>query len=166
MLARDPQRFTWRNFFIHLDKLHKFAEHFAALRIHPFRKLSLKKAEAWMIQRFEGSDGLAAIFPGILNSLIALKALGYPDDHPLVRRCEEELKKLEHETADSVRIEPCTSPGLGHRHRRHCPARIGPGQRSSRPDPLRRMAHGPRGPFPRRLAIQEPRARRTERLGL
>jgi len=110
MLPRDPQFFTWRNFFIALDKLHKFAEHFAALKIHPFRKLALKKAEQWMIQRFEGSDGLAAIFPGIVNSNIALKALGYPDDHPLIRRCEEELKKLEHQTADSVRLEPCTSP--------------------------------------------------------
>lgn len=110
MLAPDPQRFTWRNFFIRLDKLHKFAEHFANLGIHPFRKLSLKKAEQWMIQRMEGSDGLAAIFPGILNSYIALKALGYAEDHPLVRSCEEELNKITHETADTVRIEPCTSP--------------------------------------------------------
>ena len=39
-----------------------------------------------MVERFEGSDGLAAIFPGMLNSLIALKALGYPDDHPQVIR--------------------------------------------------------------------------------
>jgi len=30
-----------------------------------------------MLERFEGSDGLAAIFPAMLNSLIALKALGY-----------------------------------------------------------------------------------------
>jgi squalene-hopene/tetraprenyl-beta-curcumene cyclase len=110
MLPRDPQYFTWRNLFLWLDKLHKFAEHFAALKIHPFRKLSLKKAEEWMIQRFEGSDGLAAIFPGIVNSCIALKALGYSDDHPLVLRCEEELRKLTHETYNSVRIEPCTSP--------------------------------------------------------
>ena len=42
------------------------------------------KAEQWMLERFEGSDGLAAIFPAMLNSLIALKALGYPDDHPQV----------------------------------------------------------------------------------
>ncbi|MGD1083215.1 MAG: squalene--hopene cyclase [Verrucomicrobiota bacterium] len=110
MLARDPQRFTWRNFFIWLDKLHKFAEHFAVLRIHPFRRQALKKAEQWMVERHEGSDGLAAIFPAILNSLIAFRALGYGDDHPLVRRCEEALKKLEHETEESVRIEPCTSP--------------------------------------------------------
>src|SRR5581483_5082650 len=56
------------------------------------------------------SDGLAAIFPAMLNSLIALKALGYVDDHPQVVRAERELKKLQHETKDSVRIEPCFSP--------------------------------------------------------
>ena len=109
-LVRDPEAFTWRNFFITLDRLHKFAERFARRHVHPFRKAALKKAEAWMLERFEGSDGLAAIFPAMLNSLIALKCLGYPDDHPQVRRAEHELKKLQHETADAVRIEPCFSP--------------------------------------------------------
>ncbi len=109
-LAADPERLTWRNFFLWLDRVHKFAEWFAENNIHPFRKRALKKAEEWMLERFEGSDGLAAIFPAILNSLIALKALGYPDDHPQVIRAAHELKKLEHETKDSVRIEPCFSP--------------------------------------------------------
>jgi len=109
-LARDPERFTWRNFFIWLDKLHKFAELWAQAGIHPFRKRALKRAEQWMLERLEGTHGLAAIFPAMLNALIALKALGYPDDHPQVRRAEHELKRLEHETADSVRIEPCKSP--------------------------------------------------------
>src|SRR4051812_16109558 len=53
MLARDPGRFTWRNFFIELDGLHKFAEWFAQNGIHPFRKRALKRAEAWMLERFE-----------------------------------------------------------------------------------------------------------------
>jgi squalene-hopene/tetraprenyl-beta-curcumene cyclase len=109
-LAPDPERITWRNFFLWLDRVHKFAERFAAHKIHPFRKRALRKAEQWMLERFEGSDGLAAIFPAILNSLIALKALGYPDDHPQVVRAERELKKLEHETEQSVRMEPCFSP--------------------------------------------------------
>ncbi|MEW6161241.1 MAG: squalene--hopene cyclase, partial [Verrucomicrobiota bacterium] len=109
-LAKDPQILTWRNFFIWLDKLHKFAELWAEAGIHPFRKRALKKAEEWMLERLEGTDGLAAIFPAMLNSLIALKALGYPDDHPQVRRAERELKKLEHEETDTVRIEPCFSP--------------------------------------------------------
>jgi len=109
-LTPDPKRFTWRNFFLWLDRLHKFAERFVRRGIHPFRKSALRKAEQWMIERFEGSDGLAAIFPAMLNSLIALKALGYPDDHPLVIRATHELKKLEHETEHFVRIEPCFSP--------------------------------------------------------
>jgi squalene-hopene/tetraprenyl-beta-curcumene cyclase len=109
-LPPDPDRISLRNFFLWLDRLHKFAEVFAENKIHPFRKFALKKCEKWMLERFEGSDGLAAIFPAMLNALIALKALGYADDHPQVLRAEKELKRLEHETEDSVRIEPCFSP--------------------------------------------------------
>ncbi|NLH73764.1 MAG: squalene--hopene cyclase [Verrucomicrobia bacterium] len=109
-LPRDPQLFTVRNFFLWLDKLHKFAELWAQAGIHPFRKRALKKCEEWMIERCEGSDGLGAIFPAMLNSLIAFKALGYPNDHPYVKRAEQKLKELEHETDTTVRIEPCLSP--------------------------------------------------------
>ncbi len=106
-IVPDPERFTWRNFFLWLDRLHKFVEN---NKLRPFRKRALKKAEQWMLERFEGSNGLAAIFPAMLNSLIALKALGYPDDHFQITRAEAELKKLEHQTEDTVRIEPCLSP--------------------------------------------------------
>jgi squalene-hopene/tetraprenyl-beta-curcumene cyclase len=109
-LAPDPERLTWRNFFLWLDRVHKFAECFAENGIHPFRKRALKRAERWMLERFEGSDGLAAIFPGILNSLIALKALGYPDDHPEVLRKERELMLHQHETENTWWVEPCLSP--------------------------------------------------------
>ena len=109
-LPPDPDKISLRNFFLWLDRLHKFAEWFVEIGFHPFRKSALKKCENWMLERFEGSEGLAAIFPAMLNSLIALKALGYPDDHPQVVRAAQELKRLEHETEDSVRIEPCFSP--------------------------------------------------------
>jgi squalene-hopene/tetraprenyl-beta-curcumene cyclase len=109
-LPRDPEWFTWRNFFLSLDELHKFAELWARAGIHPFRKRALKRAEQWMLERFEGSDGLAAIFPAMLNSLIALKALGYSNEHPEVVRATRRLKGLQHETAHAVRIEPCFSP--------------------------------------------------------
>ena len=102
--------FSLRNFFLWINKLHVFAELWAKAGVHPFRPTALKRAEAWMVERFEGSDGLAAIFPAMLNSLIALIALGYPDDHPEVIRAHKELKRLEHETEQSVRIEPCFSP--------------------------------------------------------
>jgi squalene-hopene/tetraprenyl-beta-curcumene cyclase len=109
-LPRDPGLLSWRNFFLALDKLHKFAEHWARLGIHPFRRRALKKAEQWMLERFEGSDGLAAIFPGMLYSRIVLQVLGYPDDSPEVRQVKEQLAMHTHETEDEVRIEPCLSP--------------------------------------------------------
>ncbi len=109
-LAPDPEKISWRNFFLWLDRLLKFSEWFAEHKIHPFRKFALKKAEQWMLERFEGAGGLAAIFPAMLNALIALKALGYSNDHPEVIRARLELKKLEHETENDVRIEPCFSP--------------------------------------------------------
>jgi len=48
-----------------------------------------------MLERFEGSNGLAAIFGAMINSLIALKALGYSDQHPQVIRAQKELKNLD-----------------------------------------------------------------------
>jgi squalene-hopene/tetraprenyl-beta-curcumene cyclase len=109
-LAPDPEKISLRNFFLWLDRLHKLAEWFAEHGIHPFRKLALKKCERWMLERFEGSDGLAAIFPAMLNSIIAMKALGYQSDNPILQRELRQLKRLQHEEKDSVRIEPCFSP--------------------------------------------------------
>src|SRR2546425_5695049 len=86
-VAPDPERLTWRNFFLWLDRVHKFAEWFAESGIHPFRNRALRKAEQWMLERFEGSDGLAAIFPAMLNSLIALKALGRSEERRVGKEC-------------------------------------------------------------------------------
>jgi squalene-hopene/tetraprenyl-beta-curcumene cyclase len=109
-LAPDPERISLRNFFLWLDRLHKLAEWFAEHGIHPFRRIALKKAEQWMLERFDGSDGLCAIFPAMLNSIIAMKALGYKNDNPILQREWQELKRLQHETENDVRIEPCFSP--------------------------------------------------------
>ena len=102
--------FSLRNGFLWLDRLHKLAESFSRAGLHPFRKFALRKAEQWMLERFEGANGLAAIFPAMLNSVIALKALGYPNDHPQLVRAARELKNLEHDDGHAVRIEPCFSP--------------------------------------------------------
>ncbi len=105
---------TWRNFFLVLNSLVHFCERF---HIRPLRKLALRKAEEWMLARFEKSDGLGAIYPGILNSIIALKCLGYSNDDPQVIRALDEFEKLgidEPGIADhsepTFRMQPCMSP--------------------------------------------------------
>jgi squalene-hopene/tetraprenyl-beta-curcumene cyclase len=56
------------------------------------------------------SDGLGAIYPSILNAIIALRCLGYSLDDPQVIRALDEFEKLGIEEDDSFRMQPCMSP--------------------------------------------------------
>ena len=73
----------WRNFFLFFDRLTHWLER---IHIRPLRTMALKKAEKWMLERFEMSDGLGAIYPAMLNAIIALRCLGYSQDDPQVIR--------------------------------------------------------------------------------
>ena len=46
-----------------------------------------------MIERFEGSDGLGAIYPSMQYSIMALDVLGYGPDHPLRVRAEKRVQQ-------------------------------------------------------------------------
>ena len=98
---------SWRNFFLVLDRL---VHWFEAVHIRPLRSIALKKAEHWMLERFEMSDGLGAIYPAMLNAIIALRCLGYSLDDPQMIRALDEFEKLGIEEADTFRMQPCKSP--------------------------------------------------------
>lgn len=98
---------TWRNFFIAADALMKLAER---LHLTPLRKRAVARAERWMLEHCEHSDGLGAIFPPIIYSLIAMRSLGYDAKDPQVERAMEELRRLEIEDDDTMRLQPCKSP--------------------------------------------------------
>jgi squalene-hopene/tetraprenyl-beta-curcumene cyclase len=103
----NKKKISWRNFFLVLDRLTHWAER---VHIRPLRSLALKRAEKWMLERFEMSDGLAAIFPSIMNSVIAMRCLGYSIDDPQVIRAMDEFEKLGIEEGDTFRMQPCVSP--------------------------------------------------------
>jgi len=98
---------SWRNFFLVLDRITHWAER---VHIRPLRSVALKKAEKWMLQRFEMSDGLGAIYPSIMNSIIALRCLGRSVDDPQFIRAMDEFEKLGIEEGDTFRMQPCKSP--------------------------------------------------------
>src|SRR6266853_528767 len=58
-LKWSAKKVSWRNFFLVLNRVVHFCERF---NIRPLRYLALKKAERWMLDRFEKSDGLGAIY--------------------------------------------------------------------------------------------------------
>ncbi len=105
---------SWRNFFLVLDRMTHW---FEAVHIRPLRRLALRKAEQWMLQRFELTDGLGAIYPAMLNAILALRCLGYSEDDPQVIRARDEFEKLGIEQAPTAevpfptfRMQPCVSP--------------------------------------------------------
>ncbi len=98
---------SWRNFFLLLDRLIHF---FERVHVRPLRSQALKVAEKWMLARLEMSDGLGAIYPGIMNSIIALRCLGYSLDDPQVIRAMDEFEKLGIEEETTFRMQPCMSP--------------------------------------------------------
>jgi squalene-hopene/tetraprenyl-beta-curcumene cyclase len=98
---------SWRNFFLLLDRLTHW---FEAVHIRPLRSIALKKAEKWMLERFEMSDGLAAIYPAMLNAIIALRCQGYSLDDPQMIRALDEFEKLGIEEEDTFRMQPCKPP--------------------------------------------------------
>jgi squalene-hopene/tetraprenyl-beta-curcumene cyclase len=105
----------WRNFFLALDRLAHWAER---VHVRPLRKIALRKAEQWMLARFEKSDGLGAIYPAMLNSIVAMRVLGYSLDDPQMIRAMDEFEKLGIDCPDgepnyptpTFRMQPCFPP--------------------------------------------------------
>ena len=58
----------------------------------------------------QGEGGIGAIFPAMANAVMALKILGYPDDHPDVVRGIKALDELLHIQGADVLCQPCHSP--------------------------------------------------------
>lgn len=111
-LPRLPQPFSlkacfWKNFFITVDDVLKV---WARWRPRPFPARALDAARQWLESRLAVPGGLGGIFPAMANAILALRCLGYPDDHPLIRGQLKEIEALAVETPEAVHYQPCLSP--------------------------------------------------------
>jgi squalene-hopene/tetraprenyl-beta-curcumene cyclase len=104
---RRPKRSAWDSFFYTVDALVKRLE---KMPFGVLRGLALERAERWTLERLQESDGLGAIFPPIVNTIIALHSRGYALDHPQILREVSQLEKLEIEEEETLRVQPCFSP--------------------------------------------------------
>jgi squalene-hopene/tetraprenyl-beta-curcumene cyclase len=112
---KDAACFTWRNFFITLDRALKIYDR---MPIRALRAAGLRKAAAWMLDHIRGAGGLGAIYPAMANSVVALRCLGYGVDHPLLLKALHEIEALEvygtvqggGGRAEALHLQPCFSP--------------------------------------------------------
>ena len=102
-----PVRSLLNGIFLTLDRmgrgLHRLVPGFIRAR-------AIKRAEHWIIDRLNGSDGLGAIFPAMVNAHEVLAILGYDADHPYRVLTREALRRLVVESADSAYCQPCVLP--------------------------------------------------------
>jgi hypothetical protein len=124
-----------------------------------WRRPGVSAAHRWMLEHLENSDGLGAIFPPMIYTIIALRCLGYEPGSPLERWALGQLEDLLIEEDGRVRVQPCVLAGLGHGDRHDRPGRCPDPRLPSGPAPLGPLAAGQGGSHPRRLAEATARAR-------
>jgi squalene-hopene/tetraprenyl-beta-curcumene cyclase len=105
---RRPARLvSWTNFFLGLDRALKWLDR----RIPgSWRQPAIRAAHRWIMEHCDETDGLGAIFPPMVYSIIALRSLGYEQDSPAVTWAMRQLEDLQIAEDDRIRVQPCLSP--------------------------------------------------------
>jgi squalene-hopene/tetraprenyl-beta-curcumene cyclase len=76
----------------------------------PIRERATRRAEAWILERLNGEDGLGAIFPAMVNALEAMAILGYAHQDPRRVTAKRALQKLLVLGSSTAYCQPCVSP--------------------------------------------------------
>ena len=97
----------WTRAFSVVDRaLHRYQRR----PIEPLRRRALRAAERWIVERQERDGSWGGIQPPWVWSIIALRSLGYPLDHPVVSLALAGFDDFTVEDEAGRRIEACQSP--------------------------------------------------------
>jgi squalene-hopene/tetraprenyl-beta-curcumene cyclase len=104
---RTARWFSWTNFFLAVDGVFKWLDRRVPAA---WRQRAVQAAHRWMLEHCELTDGLGAIFPPMVYSIIALRCLNYDLDSPAVEWAVKQLDDLHISEDDRIRVQPCLSP--------------------------------------------------------
>jgi squalene-hopene/tetraprenyl-beta-curcumene cyclase len=108
LTPRAPQQNRWWfAFFRGVDRLLRVLEPMIPTRI---RKRAVDRAVAFTIEHLNGEDGIGAIFPAMVNSVLMFDTLGYPKDDPHAAIARHSVEKLLVVTDQEAYCQPCFSP--------------------------------------------------------
>ncbi len=106
-LPRPPNVRSWKFAFFGVDKVLRFLDR---NHIRPFQRRSLATAERWLLDRQEADGSWGGIQPPWIYGILALRALGYQLDHPVMQKALEGFNTFIRETDGMLWMEPCLSP--------------------------------------------------------
>ncbi|QGM47047.1 squalene--hopene cyclase [Methylocystis heyeri] len=103
----EHQTFPWTAIFGTVDNILRVVEPFFPKAT---RELSIARAESWTTERLNGVDGLGAIFPAMVNSLLMYDVLGVPAGDPRVVAARKSIELLLVVKEHEAYCQPCVSP--------------------------------------------------------
>jgi squalene-hopene/tetraprenyl-beta-curcumene cyclase len=98
---------SWKNLFIGVDGFLKTWEAFGP---RPWRGHAIRAAHDWLVPRMAVPGGLGGIYPAMVNGILAMRLLGYPDEHRLITGQFKEIEALGLEEPRRFHVQPCVSP--------------------------------------------------------
>ncbi len=98
---------SWKRAFHILDKVLK---HLERIPVRPLRNRALKGVEQWILTHQEPTGDWGGIQPAMVNSLLALRTLGYSLDHPVIQKGLGALERFTIEDDQELRLQSCISP--------------------------------------------------------
>lgn len=93
--------------FLQADKVLKLWERRG---LKDVRAKAIRECEKWMLDHLRFSEGVGAIYPSMMYSIMAMDALGYDRDHPDLIEAMKQFDRLILESGDRLEFQPCFSP--------------------------------------------------------
>ena len=106
------KRFSWEGAFMAIDSALRFLDR---NHIRPFERRALAQAERWLLDRQEADGCWGGIQPPWVYAILALRAMGYSLDHPVLQRALRGFARFTWNADDSsggrmTWTESCQSP--------------------------------------------------------
>ena len=102
-----PKRDAATLVFHHVDRAIKLWEKRGLKNV---RSKAIREAERWMLERTRYTDGLGAIYPAMMYSIMAMQSLGYAEDQPDLLEAIRHFENLILESDSRFQFQPAVSP--------------------------------------------------------
>src|SRR5437773_1811764 len=104
---RSRELITTQNFFLALDRALKLV---GQSPWKPFRRRAIARAIEWLVRHQDKNGQWGGIQPAMLNSVLALHAVGFAPDHPAMVSGVQGVDDFLVECEGTLMYQPCVSP--------------------------------------------------------
>ncbi|MFQ6030904.1 MAG: squalene--hopene cyclase, partial [Dehalococcoidia bacterium] len=106
-LPKPTGGWGWAKFLYHLDKLIGW---YQKMPVHPLRDRAERKVVDWILDHQEADGSWGGIQPPWVYSLLALRHMDFPPDHPVLQKGYAGFDGFAIEDEDTCTVQACISP--------------------------------------------------------